>query len=78
MQERVSLARESEGDSMKSKGLLLAASAAFVWAAIPAQAQVTPGPWEMPTGGDLSATLDCLEAAERTVISAHRGGPSPG
>jgi glycerophosphoryl diester phosphodiesterase len=63
---------------MKSKGLLLAASAAFVWAAIPVQAQVTPGPWEMPTGGDLSATLDCLEAAGRTVISAHRGGPSPG
>lgn len=32
----------------------------------------------MPTDGDLSATLDCLEAAGKTVISAHRGGPSPG
>ena len=63
---------------MNSKGLLVAAGAAFVWAAVPAQGQVSQGPWEMPTGGDLSATLDCLEAEGRTVISAHRGGPSPG
>lgn len=63
---------------MKSKGLLVAASAAVLCAAASASAQFKTGPWEMPTDGDLSATLDCLEAAERTVISAHRGGPSPG
>lgn len=43
-----------------------------------AQAQVRTGPWEMPTDVDLSETLDCLEAEGATIISAHRGGPSPG
>ncbi|MEM6267341.1 MAG: glycerophosphodiester phosphodiesterase family protein [Pseudomonadota bacterium] len=39
----------------------------------------TPGAqWQLDTQGDLSAMLDCLEAEEATLISAHRGGPSPG
>jgi glycerophosphoryl diester phosphodiesterase len=63
---------------MKSKGLLVAASAAALCVANSANAQFREGPWEMPTDGNLSATLDCLEAAGRTVISAHRGGPSAG
>lgn len=67
---------------MKSKALLLAASVAAVLGAVPAPApaiaQFEGGPWEMPTDGDLSATLDCLEEAGATIISAHRGGPSPG
>ncbi|WP_255573752.1 glycerophosphodiester phosphodiesterase family protein [Erythrobacter sp. SCSIO 43205] len=56
----------------------LALLAAGVVVTSSAQAQFKNGPWEMPTGGDLSATLDCLEAEGKTIISAHRGGPSPG
>ncbi|WP_298333868.1 glycerophosphodiester phosphodiesterase family protein [uncultured Erythrobacter sp.] len=63
---------------MKSKALMMAASAAAVLVAAPAIAQFGGGPWEMPTDGDLSTTLDCLEAEGLTIISAHRGGPSPG
>ncbi len=43
---------------------------------VPAHAQ--GGQWSLGTGGDLSQFLDCHEAAETTLISAHRGGPSPG
>jgi len=63
---------------MISKALLVAASAAVLCVVAPAQAQFQGGPWEMPTDGDLSTTLDCLEEANATIISAHRGGPSPG
>ncbi|WOE74385.1 glycerophosphodiester phosphodiesterase family protein [Alterisphingorhabdus coralli] len=42
---------------------------------VAAQAQ---GHWTLSIEGDLSAFLDCLEGEERTLISAHRGGPSPG
>ena len=63
---------------MKSTILLAATSLAVLCAVAPAQAQFESGPWEMPTNGDLSATLDCLENANATLISAHRGGPSPG
>ncbi|MEO1220811.1 MAG: glycerophosphodiester phosphodiesterase family protein [Pseudomonadota bacterium] len=63
---------------MKLMGLLAAVSAAAFCATAPVQAQFKSGPWEMPTDGNLSATLDCLEEAGLTVISAHRGGPSPG
>ena len=34
--------------------------------------------WKIEPGTDLSATLDCFETAGQTLISAHRGGPSPG
>lgn len=34
--------------------------------------------YTLDPSGDLSAMLDCLEEAGKTVISAHRGGPSAG
>lgn len=42
------------------------------------QAQVPGGVYKIEPAGDLSATLDCLEEAGSTILSAHRGGPSPG
>lgn len=63
---------------MQSKALLMAVSTAMLAVSAPAMGQFQGGPWEMPTEGDLSATLDCLEAEGATIISAHRGGPSPG
>ena len=36
------------------------------------------GPWRLVPETDLSAMLDCFEAAGQTLISAHRGGPTPG
>lgn len=35
-------------------------------------------PWRLVPEKDLSAMLDCFEAAGQTLISAHRGGPTPG
>lgn len=37
-----------------------------------------PGQWRLEPAGDLSAFLDCFEAEEKALISAHRGGPTPG
>ncbi|MFO6429403.1 glycerophosphodiester phosphodiesterase family protein [Erythrobacter sp. W302b] len=36
------------------------------------------GAWRLTPESDLSAMLDCFEAAGQTLISAHRGGPTPG
>ncbi|MEM8919164.1 MAG: glycerophosphodiester phosphodiesterase family protein [Pseudomonadota bacterium] len=36
------------------------------------------GTWIIQTGDNLGEFLDCHEAAGTTLISAHRGGPSPG
>ena len=36
------------------------------------------GAWRQTPESDLSAMLDCFEAAGQTLISAHRGGPTPG
>ncbi|NCP13577.1 MAG: glycerophosphodiester phosphodiesterase family protein [Sphingomonadales bacterium] len=36
------------------------------------------GAWRLAPQSDLSAMLDCFEAAGQTLISAHRGGPTPG
>ncbi|MDP4604669.1 MAG: hypothetical protein NWS68_00780, partial [Erythrobacter sp.] len=36
------------------------------------------GAWQVVPETSLSAMIDCLEAAGQTLISAHRGGPSPG
>jgi glycerophosphoryl diester phosphodiesterase len=36
------------------------------------------GPWRLAPESDLSTMLDCFEAAGQTLISAHRGGPTPG
>jgi glycerophosphoryl diester phosphodiesterase len=43
----------------------------------PAAAQ-EQGAWRLVPESDLSAMLDCFEAAGRTLVSAHRGGPTPG
>ncbi|QIQ85896.1 glycerophosphodiester phosphodiesterase family protein [Erythrobacter sp.] len=34
--------------------------------------------WQLVPENGLSAMLDCLEAEGRSLVSAHRGGPSPG
>lgn len=36
------------------------------------------GQWRIDPGDSLSDMLDCFEAESRTLVSAHRGGPSPG
>lgn len=45
--------------------------------AAPLAAQDT-GAWRLAPETDLSAMLDCFEAAGQTLVSAHRGGPTPG
>jgi glycerophosphoryl diester phosphodiesterase len=49
------------------------------WAvlAAPLSAQ-EQGAWRLTPQTDLSAMLDCFEASGQTLISAHRGGPTPG
>lgn len=49
----------------------------FASLAVPLAAQET-GAWRLAPESDLSAMLDCLEASGQTLISAHRGGPTPG
>lgn len=58
--------------------LLAAVAGLAAPAPAPAQAQEPGGEFRLDPAGDLSALLDCHEAAGRTLISAHRGGPSPG
>lgn len=55
----------------------LATLALLLTTPVASQAPVTSGYTLDPTG-DLSAMLDCFEASGRTLISAHRGGPSAG
>ena len=40
--------------------------------------EAAKGGFALDPKGDLSATLDCFEAEGKTLISAHRGGPSAG
>ena len=49
------------------------------WAAlaVPLAAQ-DRGAWSLVPETSLSAMLDCFEAAGQTLVSAHRGGPTPG
>ncbi|MCX9146721.1 glycerophosphodiester phosphodiesterase family protein [Erythrobacter sp. WG] len=49
----------------------------FASLAAPLAAQET-GAWRLAPESDLSAMLDCFEASGQTLISAHRGGPTPG
>lgn len=56
----------------------LGAAALAIVATVSVSAQEPAGPYKIGTEGDLSARLDCFEEAGATVISAHRGGPSPG
>lgn len=44
----------------------------------PIQAQGAAQQWQLAPQTSLSEMLDCFEATERTLISAHRGGPEPG
>ncbi|MBB3035150.1 glycerophosphodiester phosphodiesterase family protein [Alteriqipengyuania lutimaris] len=60
------------------KAFLLPSLIAASLTAVPAVSQETPRAWSLDTGGDLSAFLDCMEARQRTIVSAHRGGPTPG
>lgn len=53
------------------------AFAGFAALAAPVAAQ-DAGAWRLAPESDLSAMLDCFEAAGQTLISAHRGGPTPG
>ncbi len=57
---------------------ILSTAAALSLITAPAQAQIESGTWRLAPETDLSTMLDCLEAADTTLISAHRGGPSPG
>jgi len=34
--------------------------------------------WTLKTTGDLNGFFDCLDAQDRALVSAHRGGPAPG
>ncbi|XUU60177.1 glycerophosphodiester phosphodiesterase family protein [Erythrobacter sp. HA6-11] len=64
---------------MKAIRLKLAASIGFALVASASLAQSEPsGQWQIVPETTLSASLDCFEATEQTLISAHRGGPSPG
>lgn len=49
----------------------------FAALAAPSAAQ-DAGPWQLVPETTLSAMLDCFEAAGQTLVSAHRGGPTPG
>ncbi|MEO0462075.1 MAG: glycerophosphodiester phosphodiesterase family protein [Pseudomonadota bacterium] len=53
-------------------------AATIALAAAPAAAQGRDGGFRLDPQGDLSAMLDCFEAEGKTLISAHRGGPSAG
>jgi glycerophosphoryl diester phosphodiesterase len=60
--------------------IICAASMALAgWSGLsaPAAAQET-GAWRLAPDTSLSAMLDCFESAGRTLVSAHRGGPTPG
>ncbi len=59
-------------------GAFRAVAAMLIAGAVPVAAQDAQPQWRIMPGDTLSAQLDCLEAAGRTLISAHRGGPSPG
>jgi len=54
------------------------AALALALLATPSHAEIHPGTWRLMPETSLSAMLDCLETAEVSVVSAHRGGPSPG
>lgn len=64
---------------MKLHALNLGASIAFALVTSAALAQAeSSGQWQIVPETTLSASLDCFEATGQTLISAHRGGPSPG
>lgn len=56
----------------------LSVSAISFLLTIPVPLQAEGGQWAIQANDNLSDFLDCHEAAGTTLISAHRGGPSPG
>ncbi|WP_162627701.1 glycerophosphodiester phosphodiesterase family protein [Erythrobacter sp. KY5] len=56
----------------------LVAALAIAALALPAHGQSDDGGWRIVPANGLSAMVDCHEENGRTLISAHRGGPSPG
>lgn len=63
---------------MTSRLALFSCLAALVSLPAPAAAQPQGASFRLDPAGDLSAMLDCFEAQGHTLVSAHRGGPSPG
>ncbi|MEM7700343.1 MAG: glycerophosphodiester phosphodiesterase family protein [Pseudomonadota bacterium] len=57
--------------------LPLAALAILLAAPVASQGPTNSG-YKLDPAGDLSAMLDCFETEGKTLISAHRGGPSAG
>ncbi len=57
---------------------ILSVSALSFLLTIPAPLQAEGRQWAVQPNDNLSRFLDCHEAAGTTLISAHRGGPSPG
>ncbi|KPP95090.1 glycerophosphodiester phosphodiesterase family protein [Erythrobacter sp. HL-111] len=57
---------------------LAAAAAVLGLAGFAASESSAREQWRLVPESSLSAMLDCLEAEGRTLVSAHRGGPSPG
>lgn len=51
---------------------------AGVLLSVPMPVQAEADGWTIQTNGNLSDFLDCHENSGTTLISAHRGGPSPG
>jgi len=60
------------------RSLLTSCLAALLATGAAASAQPGPSGYSLDPAGDLSAMLDCFEAQGQTLVSAHRGGPSPG
>jgi glycerophosphoryl diester phosphodiesterase len=56
----------------------LAGLAGFALAAPLAAQGQEQGAWALVPESGLSAMLDCFEASGQTLVSAHRGGPTPG
>ena len=62
----------------RSIGSSIAAAALIAAPAVSAQETVRSNQWSVQAELNLAAMLDCHEDTERTLISAHRGGPEPG
>ncbi|MEM6494135.1 MAG: glycerophosphodiester phosphodiesterase family protein [Pseudomonadota bacterium] len=63
---------------LRFASLVCAAAFIGIAAAPPLQSQAPAQGFTLDPQGDLSAMLDCFEAEGKTLISAHRGGPSAG
>ncbi len=64
--------------ALKSTTLSSIASVCLLATASTGVAQDPAPQWRIDVGSNLSDTLDCFEVEEKSLISAHRGGPSAG